>query len=46
MENILHRYLCGDKIIINYLKIDATHSYDNDSLQRQETQNKIECLGS
>ena len=34
---ILCHYLFGDKIIQNYLKINATHSY-YDLLQRQETQ--------
>ena len=39
-ENILRHYLFGDKIIQNCLRIDATHSYDNDLFLREETPQK------
>ena len=44
--NILRRYLFGDRIIQNCLKIDAIHQYDNDLLLRQETKKKFVSLGS
>ena len=34
------KYLFGDKIIQNCLKIYATHLYDNNLLLRQETKKK------
>ena len=43
-KNILRHFLFGDKIIQNCLKIDATHSYDNDLLLRQETKKKMHVL--
>ena len=43
-ENILRHYLFGDKIIQNYLKIDATYLNNNDLLLRQETQKTLHVL--
>ena len=39
-ESIFRHYLFGDKIIQNCFKTDATHWYDNNVLQRQETEKK------
>ena len=39
-KNILRHYLFGNKTIQNCLKIDETHWYDNNSLQRQKTKKK------
>ena len=36
--------LFGDKMIQNSLKIDATYSYDNDLLLKQETQKCLHVL--
>ena len=43
-ENYLCHYLFGDKISQNSLRIDTTHSYDNDLLLRQETQKRLHVL--
>ena len=45
-EKNWRHYLFGDKISQICHKIDATNSFDNDLLPRQETQNKIACLGN
>ena len=45
-ENILCHYLSVDKIIQNFLKIDATNKYDNDFLLRLETVKNSACPGS
>ena len=45
-ENILRHNLFGDKIIENCLKIDVIIWYENDLLERQETQKRIACPGS
>ena len=44
-DNLLLHNLFGDKIILNYLKIDATHLYDYDLLLKLEIQKKIACPG-
>ena len=44
MKKYFALLLFGDKIIQNYLKIDATHLYDNDLLLRQETQKRLHVL--
>ena len=43
-KNILRHYLFGDMIIQNCLEIDATHSYDNDLLLRQENKKRLRVL--
>ena len=43
-EIIFRQSLLGDKIIQNCIKIDATHSWDNDLLLRQETQKRLYVL--
>ena len=45
-QYILRQKVFSEKIIQNCLKIDATGSYNNALLQRQETKTNTLCPGS